>query len=113
MFIVSDGDSESAVLLELKDIHLSGLWNGSQGHRTKWTNPSFEEMESLAKEMSSMNEALINEMQYMYWSKHDKRYISTTISNMRKDVFTQMKWYVKVIKKGRAEKFDDSGISDP
>jgi len=113
MFIVGDGGSDSAVVLELKDIHLSGLWNGRQGHRTKWMNPSYAEMDALAKEVSDMDEELMNEMRYMYWSKRDKRYVSTTVGKMRKDALAQVKRYVKVIKKGRAEKFDDSGVRDP
>ncbi|KAF8545122.1 hypothetical protein BDD12DRAFT_872046 [Trichophaea hybrida] len=113
IFVVGDDNSESAVVLELKDIRLSGLWNGAQGGRTKWTNPSYKELEALAEKVSVMNEASMNKMRYMYWSDRDNRYTSTTVGKMRKDALAQVKRYVKVIKKGRAEKFEDSGVRDP
>lgn len=113
IFVVGNDNSESAVVLELKDIHLSGLWNGAHGGWAKWTIPSYEELEALAEKVAVMDEASMDKMWYMYWSDRDNKYTSTTIGKMRKDALAQVKRYVKVIKKGRAEKFEDSGVRDP
>ncbi|KAA8910762.1 hypothetical protein FN846DRAFT_888157 [Sphaerosporella brunnea] len=108
VFIVNDDGN--AVILELKDIRLAGLFSAKQG---RWIDkPPYHAMNHLDKEVSNMDENSLNEMAYMYWCEDKRQAIRTTVGQMRKDAMAQLERYMQAVKMGAVKSYSDSGVMD-
>ncbi|UZO24692.1 uncharacterized protein OCT59_016987 [Rhizophagus irregularis] len=101
----SEGDNN--VILELKYIPLVGLINSNQKN-----NFGANELENLDKILEKENEESVLKRSYTYWSKEEKKMNLTTIDETLNKGLNQLNLYMKIISKGKAINYSNSGVFD-
>ncbi|PKC61482.1 hypothetical protein RhiirA1_466481 [Rhizophagus irregularis] len=106
IFILSS-EGDNNVILELKYISLVGLINSNQKN-----NFGANELENLDKILEKENEESVLKRSYTYWSKEEKKMNLTTIDETLNKGLNQLNLYMKIISKGKAINYSNSGVFD-
>lgn len=104
------GERTCGVVLELKNIMLTGLW---KGEINDWNNkPNFSDLEKLQVKLCIEDDESLLARKYMYWSKEQNGPVLTTVGNVMANAVKQLKKYMQTIRKGKPKSYCDSGVLD-
>jgi len=104
------GRRTRGVVLELKNAALEGLWNGEINDWNKQS--TYSDLEKLQHKLCAEDDESLLARKYMYWSKDQRRPVSTTVVAIMEGALKQLETYMQTIAKGKPQLYHDSGVLD-
>jgi len=115
LFIVSGlhdrhGSQYPLLVLELKDIRLTSLWNGIHGRF--WANLELDDLHLLHWKLKTQTEKELLTQKHIYWDGDKDRSVMETLAQTRDTVLKQVWRYLDTICMGGVLGKLDTGILD-